>query len=368
MTLKNLEKIKLIETALLLGVPIGMLLFTNSPENVQQYSNWQQLIANRIPDDIALYTALAAIPRLTDALLTFRIEPSMSDYKEIESLYNNIVSNLAIFLKKLNILDPVEIFTVYQFMYRNGYLSYNHSFNYDISMKDLAKLNGADVIRGTGVCRSIASFLTDLYKEMGYNSCNLLVNANSEILNNIDRKGNYPKWKISKKTNSFVKAISKMTNIASASNHLITFVEKDDNSYIFDPTNDAFLIKGKKNELVLPNNKEGRMKISYIMNSFNRITGSNGNLESKSKIKNQLEKPSIDYKEYENTYKNTLLFIKDNLLLFEEFYNKNFNLYVDLFQKINNQSSLLERLYPEFNLKNLDHLIELLEEKESKSK
>ena len=97
MTLKDLEKIKLIETALLLGIPIGMLLFTNAPENIQQYSNWQQLIANQIPDIIALYTALAAIPRLTDALLTFRIEPSMSDYKEIESLYNNIVSNLAIF-------------------------------------------------------------------------------------------------------------------------------------------------------------------------------------------------------------------------------------------------------------------------------
>ena len=86
MTLKNLEKIKLIETALLLGVPIGMLLFTNSPENVQQYSNWQQLIANRIPDDIALYTALAAIPRLTDALLTFRIEPSGQKRLRRESL------------------------------------------------------------------------------------------------------------------------------------------------------------------------------------------------------------------------------------------------------------------------------------------
>ena len=39
------------------------------------------------------------------------------------------VANLANFLKAQNITDPVEIFAIYQFMYRNGYLSFNHNFN-----------------------------------------------------------------------------------------------------------------------------------------------------------------------------------------------------------------------------------------------
>lgn len=182
-------------------------------------------------------------------------------------------------------------------MYRNGYLSYNHNFNYDIDMKDLTKLNGVDVIRGTGVCRSISSFLTDLYKEMGCDSCNLLVNANRTILNNIDRQGNYSKWKISKKTSGFVKTISNVSSVIPISNHLITLLEKDRNTYVFDPT--------------------------------------------------------IDYETYKEIYKNTLIYIKNNISLFQEFYENNNSLYLELFQKINDQSSLISRLYPKLNFKKI---------------
>lgn len=41
MQLKDLEKIKLIETALMLGIPLAMILFTGNPENASQAATWQ---------------------------------------------------------------------------------------------------------------------------------------------------------------------------------------------------------------------------------------------------------------------------------------------------------------------------------------
>lgn len=368
MKLKDLEKIKLIETALMLGIPLGMILFTGNPENASQAATWQEAITNQIPNNFLLYSTLSTIPRLTDCLITARIEPTTEDYKQIKNLYNNIITNLANFLKEQNITDPVEIFTVYQFMYRNGYLSYNHNFNYDIDMKDLSKLNGVDVVRGTGVCRSISSFLTDLYKEMGYDSCNLLVNANRTVLNNIDRQGNYPKWKINKKTSGFVKTISKLSGVIPMSNHLITLVEKDGKTYVFDPTNDAFLIKGKNNELILPHQKDGRMKISYFVNCVHKILGQTGALKSKTQIEEHLQNPTIDYETYTEIYKNTLIYIRNNISLFQQFYENNNSLYLELFQKINVQSGLISRLYPELNFKKIDDFINSISEKSTRQK
>ena len=368
MKLKDLEKIKLLETALMLGIPMGMMILSNNPESVSHAETLREAMLNKLPDNFELYTTLAAIPRLTDALIAARLEPLTEDYKQLKNLYNNIIINLANFLKEQNITDPVEIFTVYQFMYRNGYLSYNHNFNYDIDMKDLYKLNGADVVRGTGVCRSISSFLTDLYKEMGYDSCNLLVNANRTVLNNIDRQGDYPKWKISKKTSGFVKTISKVSSVIPMSNHLITLLEKDGKTYVFDPTNDAFLIKGKNNELILPDQKDGRMKISYFMNCVHRILGQTGNLKSKSQIEDYLQNPTIDYETYKEIYKNTLIYIRNNISLFQQFYENNNSLYLDLFQKINDQSGLTSRLYPELNFKKIDDFINSISEKSTRQK
>lgn len=347
MKLKDLEKIKLLETTLMVGIPFGLILANRDPGNVSDSLTWFQASVNHMPDNLLLYTTLASVPKVVDFLLFYHIEPKAEDYKQIKSLYDSIVNNLATFLKEMNLTDPVEVFTVFQFMYRNGYLSFNHNFNYDVDMKDMSKLNGVDVVRGTGVCRSIASFLTDLYKAMGYNASNLLVSANRTVLKNIDRQGNYPKWKISKKTNRFVKTISSFSDIVPISNHLINMVEKDGITYIFDPTNDAFLQKGGMNKFVLPEKKEGRMTFSYLQHFFARLNGSMGNISSCWQLYNDLQNPTIDYEEYKEIYKKTLIFIKENKILFEEFYAKNQQLYAELFEKLSSQSSLLLRMYPE---------------------
>ena len=181
----------------------------------------------------------------------------------MKNMYNKIISNLAEFLKKQNLTEPIEVFTIYQFMLRNGFLSQNKHFEYNFDMKDLSKLLGADVIRGTGVCRTIASFLTDVYKELGYNSSNLIVSVNYDALNNIERLGNYPRKVSNPKTKKLLKTgMNTLTNL-SIPDHLITLLEKDNKIYILDPTNDGIFKKGKDNKnLILPNNEKETIKIS----------------------------------------------------------------------------------------------------------
>ena len=77
MQLKYLEKIKLIKTALMLGIPLGMILFTRNTEAAAQAETWQEALKNySTPDNFGLYTTLAAIPSLTDSLITARLEPT----------------------------------------------------------------------------------------------------------------------------------------------------------------------------------------------------------------------------------------------------------------------------------------------------
>lgn len=349
MKLKDLEKIKLLETALMLGIPSAFLFSMNETP-----LSWVNGDVSSEIENLKLVVNLSSIPRLIDCMINFKIEPHTEDYKKIKDLYDKIILNFVDFLKKQDITDPLEIFVVYQYLYRNGYLSYNQTFNYDVNMKDLSKLSGADVVRGTGVCRSISSFLTDVYKKFGYNSCNLLVNANRGVLDSIERQGNYPKWKITNKTQKFSKIVTKFTSVLPVSNHLITFIEKDGKCLIFDPTNDGFLIKRNNNELVLPNNEKESMKLNYLLNSIQRILGAVANLKGNKELKEELNLPTIDYEEYKRIYIETLNYCKNNIQMFQEFYENNKSLYEDLFMQIEEQSSMLCRLVPELKLFNFN--------------
>ena len=97
MKLKDLEKIKLIETALMLGVPIGLSLFNHNPDSANQSANWADQLFNNTHN---IYVTLASIPRLADAMLTTRIELKTEDYKEIKDVYYQVVHNFSLFLEK----------------------------------------------------------------------------------------------------------------------------------------------------------------------------------------------------------------------------------------------------------------------------
>lgn len=68
------------------------------------------------------------------------------------------------------------------YLYRSGYLSVNHEFKYSNNMIDFPLLNGVDVVRGRGVCRSISSMFTDICNSVGLTASNVSVRVRPGML------------------------------------------------------------------------------------------------------------------------------------------------------------------------------------------
>lgn len=278
-------------------------------------------------------------------ILTFGYTQRLTkEYKELKGMYDEVVKNTSSLLNELNVDDPNVLFAIYVYLYRGGYLSYNHSFEYSSDMKDFALLSGLDVIRGTGVCRSISSFLTDLCIEQDYIATNLMVNTTERTCKNLQKMSlqTLRKEFSGKELGEIVSIIAK---IISLPNHIITLVKDNDMSYIFDPMNDEFLIYDTKNKITVPKNKNLIMTYKPIIQMTQRCNGTLKSLSNR-EIKDILKTPSISYKTYRKKYVEGLKLCKNNLLLFEELYNNNTKLYEDIYNLSNEQRDLIRRLVP----------------------
>lgn len=108
-----------------------------------------------------------------------RFESYTTEYKEIKKIYQDILQNSKDLFKILEVdQDPIETFALYAYLYRKGYLSYQHKFVFDNNTKDFSKLFGVDVILGHGVCRSISSMFVDICHEIGMDAQNVYVKVN----------------------------------------------------------------------------------------------------------------------------------------------------------------------------------------------
>ena len=296
--------------------------------------------------DIDIDTLNFIISILLDVdILTFGYTQRLTkEYKELKGMYNEVIKNTSSLLKELNVDDPNVLFAIYVYLYRGGYLSYNHSFEYSSDMKDFALLSGLDVIRGTGVCRSISSFLTDLCIEQDYIATNLMVNTTERTCKNLQKMSlqTLRKEFSGKELGEIVSTIAK---IISLPNHIITLVKDNDMSYIFDPMNDEFLIYDTKNKITVPKNKNLIMTYKPIIQMTQRCIGTLKSLSTR-EIKDILKTPSINYKTYRKKYVEGLKLCKNNLLLLEELYNNNTKLYEDIYNLSNEQNNLIKRLIP----------------------
>ena len=249
MKLDTQEKIRMAEMALFLGSSLAFELFDLKDSNYEEIVNFMQ------------------VPYLLDIISSFRTQRITDEYKELKKLDKEIVSNTAYIIDYIGNNNPIGIFASYIYLYRQGYLSYNKNFVYDNDMKDFAGLLSVDVYRGKGVCRSIASLLTSLYKEFGYNARTLVVNANKESIRNNLHLSNVSLQK-SDKGNAFAGKIAKLTNFIPTPNHAITLVDDGKNSYKLDPTNDCMMLNGKLNKLISPCSDKGIMRNYMIMDLF----------------------------------------------------------------------------------------------------
>lgn len=288
-----------------------------------------------------------------DILTSFRTQTITTEYKELKLRYNEIINNTSDFYKSIELLEPVSIFATYVYMYRSGYFSHNQQFQYNFNMLDLAKLNGLDVIRGTGVCRSISSLLTDIYTQMEMTSYNLAVSVTKEKLSKMEELNSIPLEVKLNEESKIEKLIIFLAKHFPLSNHLITTVEHNNLNYIFDPTNDGFLQNVNATKIAIASEPTVEIKNYTIglTNTFHNLLGqySDGiNLYKKYHI---LNKPTISYEEYKKRYLETLKLCIQNEKLFQEFYYKNQKNIDEIYTISQNQSDFIKRLIP-LNIKN----------------
>lgn len=329
MKLKNQERIR----SILFFATIGSLIAIDRDDNLKPYT--QNLLSN-----------LAITPWTIDLLASMKYFTKKSpEYVSIKENYDLVVKNTKDLVEKLNIQDdPIKIFSLFIYLYRTGLLSYNHEFKYDMHMKDFPDLVGADVIRGKGVCRSIASFLKDLYRELGYETRTLSVNASSECIKNLTQNS---KVKLQKTINGgkFAKIVGKITSVIKIPNHLITYIEKNYNGYILDPTNDGILkIDNKITNFVPLNNKSGKFTNNRLFDYMYSLLGMYGNKRDLWLMRHGVLDNSLSEEDYNLKYLQAQAIIDDNVDVLNEFYENNKNHYEKIYKDMDEQKSFFHSM------------------------
>lgn len=340
MKMKTLEKIRLAEiiSIILLAVATEQSLNENELIKILQ-SNGISL------DDLNSLRKIMNLVLDIDILSSFIVQTTTKEYKEMKNLYDKVVENTSQLTRILEFDNPIQIFALYVYLYRNGYLSNDKYFTYSTNMKDFAKLGGVDVVRGSGVCRSISSFLTDLYLDLGFKATNVCVNASSNACHNLQKLSD-ANLNVQPNSKAFVKFVSALTKVLPIANHQISMVTTDEYNYILDPTNDGYLKRNKYNRLTVPNVENSYMNIVSLQQlymGFLSTTKLNYNLFD---LYNDLNIPSVSDAIYRENYLNTLKICRENIDLLEGLYNKNKTLYKDIFAISEQQRDMIGRMLP----------------------
>lgn len=281
------------------------------------------------------------------------------DIKQIKQLYNEFLNNYNNLNKIFDLNNPVEIYTMFNYLLSKGYLSKDKVFDFsDEQTRNLKNLLGVEVITGKGVCRHVSGMLTDILNASGIKSESIGVYAKEynmhlniideqkytkeELINwareNAKNEQDYERFKqiIEEFYNANIKNIefSPSTNDATVlekifGNHAISFALKDEKSYFLDPTREMIYRMDKSKKILCDengNNVSTRLIPSILL----------GNSKTYFEMRKKIFNPSISTLEEQAFIEKTLDKCKDNMDIFEQFYASNSELYDDISNKVLN--------------------------------
>lgn len=339
MKIRHIEYARLV----LLSSYIAARIFTNGDDTVFREVN-EFLLSNGISmEDITPYMSLA----YNASILTgFQLEQLCKDYDRIECFYNAVINNTAELIEAFDIQDdPVKVFALYTYLYRSGYLSADHEFKYSTDMKDLPLLGGVDVIIGRGVCRSISSMFTDICNSVGLTASNVSVRVKPGVMKKSEDLS-LRELDSEVRGKKFAKIIGKVTSIVPIGNHLVTAVEHDKHSGIYDPTNDIFMHVIGTRKYGFVNDTSATMSYSFISNLVPRLLGQMNTEVDVAYLKKLSTKDRLAYEEYREIYEEINKLIKDNGYVFEEFYKINLPYMRQISLLTREQHSMIKRMFP----------------------
>jgi len=263
------------------------------------------------------------------------------EYLKLENNYYFLLNELKELLVDIEIENPMEIFAAYYYLVRNGFLSMDKTFYADRNDKKFH--TPSSIIEGTGVCRHLSPFLTDLLNIFEYDAYNIgmylrdedkLCVFNDDFYYRFSSSNKTSEDILSKKDSHFYKLMSNLFfNLYG--NHITTLLYDKNESYILDPMNNTFyLIKshgassfGKENLCPLKYKKINDSKNISLLEKM-RIYNA-----SSSKINN------IDY--LVDEYYGVRDRLDDYLETFERFYLE----HKELYQEIVNDRNEFEKKY-----------------------
>ena len=339
MKIRHLENTRLV----LLATYIAARVFVNNDDTLFSEVN-NYLISNGISmEDVTPFISLVTNLSI---LTGFNLEQFCSDYQRIEDFYRVVVSNTAELIEAFGIEDvPVKVFALYTYMYRSGYLSVDKEFKYSTNMKDLPILNGVDVVRGRGVCRSISSMFTDVCNSVGLTASNVSVRVKPNVmkeseglaLRELDSEVRGKKW---------AKIVGQVTSIVPIGNHLVTAIEHDKHSGIYDPTNDIFMHAVGTRRYEFINDTSATMSYSFISNLAPKILGQMDTQPNIAYLRRLSMKDRISYEEYLEIYEEMNKLIKEKEDIFELFYKVNLPYYREVRRLANEHHGMIKRMFP----------------------
>ncbi len=281
------------------------------------------------------------------------------DINQIKELYGNFLSNYTKLNKIFDLNNPIEIYTMFNYLLYKGYLSENKKFEFSGKQtSDIRGLLGIEIITGRGVCRHISGMLTDILNEYGIESSQLAVYQKFYRINVVLLE--HPKYTkeelidwvkmhvVDKKTseslinlidelidkkNQSIEIFSKMiddNNVLKRKfgNHVISFAFKDNKSYFLDPTQTRIYRMNKYYNLYDCRYEDTQihLKSSILLNDLKRYL----------QLKKNLSMPyiTITPEEEQTLVQETLIKCKNNMDVFEHFYNNNCELYDNILGKM----------------------------------
>lgn len=297
----------------------------------------------------ALITIPIATPFLAYQLLTQtnKYQNHTKEATETKKLYDELIELYKKLLIELELEHPTEVYALYKYMYRKGYLSNGNNFIFGTSeAPEISDRIGINVITGKAVCRNISGMLGDIYKSMGINTEQLaLYVGDGEFSENKLRSSIrfYEKKLANAKEEEKIKEIEKKLKtckeildkklilesiIKKPGNHIITISEYDGKCYLYDPTN---LILYKKDESFNYNNIFNSKIITYDNCQIASVKNSALNTKQiKNNTKNIISLEDSDKKENMRIILQTDILVKNNLDMLERFREENKELYGDI--------------------------------------
>lgn len=278
-------------------------------------------------------------------------EEKTKDVVQVHDLYDDIITDYGKIVRDFGLTNPLEISTLFEQIYRNGYLSKDKEFVFCTDgVRDIKSIYGANIVSGIGVCRHISSMLDDLYKKLGYESCILGVHLRDydidwsvtnekssqsisdiyEIIEHISKKEECEELK--NIINEFrelglnvtAEVVFNSKKLKGQANHAINFIPYKGQAFFIDPTNFRDYKLNREHPKFFTN---GFDEFIYI-DSMAHISNANP------KILKKLDLPSQSF--YEDTLlrKRVSTLFEKNRDIFEQFYLEHEDIYREMSNKL----------------------------------